>query len=128
PPGRPLRPGRDRRVPAAAGRRPGPALRPRQGRPGAGGGPFLGRGRRTDAGGLPGAAGGTGRMTRVAFLVNGGPDSAMGRRARDFADRLRDRYEIAIAYRSGRKVLSIARFAAFLARVRPRVCYVFDMG
>jgi glycosyltransferase involved in cell wall biosynthesis/SAM-dependent methyltransferase len=67
-------------------------------------------------------------MTKVAFLVNGGYESAMGQRARSFASHLANRYDIRIAYRSRRKLLSLARFAGFLIRNRPAVTYVFDMA
>jgi glycosyltransferase involved in cell wall biosynthesis len=66
-------------------------------------------------------------MTKVAFLVNGGYDSAMGQRARAFAARLAGRYDIHIAYRS-QKLLSIARFVRFLLKQRPALTYVFDMA
>jgi glycosyltransferase involved in cell wall biosynthesis len=67
------------------------------------------------------------RMSTVAFIVNGGYDSAMGYRARDLAARL-GRYDIRIAYRSPRKILSILSLFIFLARVRPVVTYVFDIS
>jgi glycosyltransferase involved in cell wall biosynthesis len=66
-------------------------------------------------------------MTTVAFIVNGGYDSAMGFRARDLAAHL-GRYDIRIAYRSPRKILSILSLFIFLARVRPAVSYVFDIS
>jgi glycosyltransferase involved in cell wall biosynthesis len=67
-------------------------------------------------------------MTRVAFLVNGGFDHAMGHRARAFAARLAGSYDVRVAYRSRRKVLGIASFFAFLLKVRPHVTYVLDMA
>jgi len=66
-------------------------------------------------------------MTSVAFIVNGGYDSAMGHRARDLAVRL-DQYDIRIAYRSPRKIVSILSFCFFLARLRPKLTYVFDIA
>jgi hypothetical protein len=67
-------------------------------------------------------------MTKVAFLVNGGPDSAMAQRARAFSERLANRYEIRTAFRSRHKLFSILRFSNFLFRNRPSVAYVFDMA
>lgn len=67
-------------------------------------------------------------MSTVAFIVNGGIHSAMGQRARSLAINLQDRYDVRIAYRSHRKVISILRFLVFLFQVRPRVSYVFDMS
>jgi glycosyltransferase involved in cell wall biosynthesis len=66
-------------------------------------------------------------MTTVAFIVNGGYDSAMGFRARDLAAQLAH-YDIRIAYRSPRKILSILSLFIFLTRVRPAVSYVFDIS
>ena len=68
------------------------------------------------------------RRPKVVFVVNGGPDSAMGVRARSFSERLCSDFQVEIAYRTTNKILSIARFFWFLARVRPAVCYVLDMG
>ena len=69
-------------------------------------------------------------MTRgiVAFIVNGGPPSAMGVRARSFAGRLSHQFDVRIIYRSGNKAYAILRIIAFLARLRPALCYVFDIG
>jgi glycosyltransferase involved in cell wall biosynthesis len=67
-------------------------------------------------------------MTTVAFVVNGDHRSAMGERARAFHSHLRDRYDIRVAYRSGRKVVSLVRFVLFLARAKPQIIYVFDMS
>jgi glycosyltransferase involved in cell wall biosynthesis len=67
-------------------------------------------------------------MTTVAFVVNGEPTSAMGRRARAFAERLGSRYDIHLFYRSQRKWRSLFVFTAQLLRLRPRICYVFDMA
>lgn len=67
-------------------------------------------------------------MINVAFIVNGDSDSAMGRRANAFAASLANRYNIRIAYRGSRKILSLIRFVFFLIRIRPRVCYVFDIA
>src|SRR5262245_39512489 len=67
-------------------------------------------------------------MTRVAFLVNGGVDHAMGRRARAFASRVAESCDVRVRYRSSGKVLGILSFLAFLLKVRPHVTYVFDMA
>jgi glycosyltransferase involved in cell wall biosynthesis len=67
-------------------------------------------------------------MTTVAFIVNGDQQSAMGQRANAFAGLLRNRYDIRIAYRLGRKFLSLLRFIIFLARTKPQLVYVFDMS
>ena len=65
---------------------------------------------------------------RVAFLVNGGPNSAMGDRARAFAQRLSDRFDIAITYRTSSRARSIGDFLSAVRRQRPRICYVFDLA
>jgi glycosyltransferase involved in cell wall biosynthesis len=67
-------------------------------------------------------------VTRVAFLVNGGFDHAMGHRARAFASRLGESCDVRVAYRSRRKVLGIVSLFAFLLKVRPHVTYVLDMA
>jgi glycosyltransferase involved in cell wall biosynthesis len=67
-------------------------------------------------------------MTTIAFIVNGDPASAMGRRASAFQKRLGERYDIRLAYRTRRKNLSLLRFIIFLMRARPKLCYVFDMS
>jgi glycosyltransferase involved in cell wall biosynthesis len=67
-------------------------------------------------------------MKRIAFLVNGEYESAMGHRARAFQTHLASRYDIRIAYRSRRKLFSILRFIAFLLWNRPMAAYVFDMA
>jgi hypothetical protein len=66
-------------------------------------------------------------LATVVFLVSGSHDSAMGFRARDLAIRL-PQYDVRIAYRSPRKIISILKFFVFLARVRPAVSYVFDIS
>jgi glycosyltransferase involved in cell wall biosynthesis len=67
-------------------------------------------------------------MRKIAFIVNGGVESAIGQRARAFAAHLADRYDIRIAYRSHNKLLSTVRFIGFLIRNRPALSYVFDMA
>jgi glycosyltransferase involved in cell wall biosynthesis len=64
----------------------------------------------------------------VVFLVNGDPTGAMGIRARSFQQRLEGEFRIEIAYRSADKLRAIWQMFRLLTRVRPRVCYVFDMG
>jgi len=64
----------------------------------------------------------------LVFLVNGDASGAMGIRARSFEQRLRDEFRIEIAYRAGNKVQAIGQMFCVLMRVRPTVCYVFDMG
>lgn len=64
----------------------------------------------------------------VAFLVNGTMASALGVRARAFADRLNDHYRVHLFYRSRRKIRSLLRFLVHLCRCRPRLVYVCDMG
>lgn len=66
-------------------------------------------------------------MSTVAFVVNGGYESAMGFRARDLASRL-TQYDIHIAYRSKRKILSILRIFSFLCCLRPQATYVLDIS
>jgi glycosyltransferase involved in cell wall biosynthesis len=64
----------------------------------------------------------------IAFLVNGEPAGAMGIRARSFEQWLRDEFDVQLAYRTTNKVRSIWQFLRFLMRIRPEVCYVFDMS
>jgi len=52
----------------------------------------------------------------------------MAYRARAFAQRLRERYEIQIAYREGNKIVAAFRFLSFLRRFGPDVTYVFDIS
>ncbi len=62
----------------------------------------------------------------IVFLVNGRPQDAMGIRARSFAERLP--FETHIVYRSPNKIYAILENLMNLARFRPALCYVFDMG
>ena len=64
----------------------------------------------------------------IVFLVNGPAGSAMGIRASSFAGCLADDFDIHLFYRSERKVQSIFDFLRQLTRVRPRLCYVFDIA
>jgi len=52
----------------------------------------------------------------------------MAYRARAFAERLCDRYDIKIGYREGNKIFALFRFWNFLRRLRPEVTYVFDIS
>ena len=65
---------------------------------------------------------------RVIFLVNGEYESAMGIRARSFADGLKEGFDIAIEYRAGGRIPSITTFVKRALRFRPHVTYVFDMA
>jgi glycosyltransferase involved in cell wall biosynthesis len=67
-------------------------------------------------------------VTKVAFVVNGGPESAMGVRAASFERHLRSEFSVRTAHRTAGKVASIARLFRFLIRERPAVVYVFDMA
>jgi glycosyltransferase involved in cell wall biosynthesis len=67
-------------------------------------------------------------MKRIAFIINGEPNSAMGYRARALAKPLHDRFDIQLAYRSGNRVAALLRFVKFLAGARPQLTYVFDMS
>jgi glycosyltransferase involved in cell wall biosynthesis len=64
----------------------------------------------------------------IAFLVNGGPDSAMGIRAGSFASRLADHFEISLIHRRGGKLAATRQMFCEIIRRRPQLCYVFDMA
>lgn len=64
----------------------------------------------------------------IVFLVNGEPGSAMGIRARSFAERLESGLRTHIAYRSTNRVYAAFRFFSLLLGRRPALCYVLDMG
>lgn len=65
---------------------------------------------------------------RVAFVVNGGPGSAMGERAAAFAYRLADRFDCRLVFRTDRGASALARMTRDLFAVRPVVCYVLDLA
>jgi glycosyltransferase involved in cell wall biosynthesis len=67
-------------------------------------------------------------MPAVAFIVNGGPDSAMGERARAFAERLAPEFSITLHYREGGRASAFRNHLVGLRRTRPRAIYVFDLG
>jgi glycosyltransferase involved in cell wall biosynthesis len=65
---------------------------------------------------------------RVAFVVNGGPDSAMGERARAFADRIAAEFDVRLVFRRGGKIGAVVRMVRELVALRPAACYVFDLA
>jgi glycosyltransferase involved in cell wall biosynthesis len=67
-------------------------------------------------------------LTSIAFIVNGGRESAIAHRARALAEHLRESYDISLAYREGNRTLALFRFLNFLRRTKPQVTYVFDMS
>jgi glycosyltransferase involved in cell wall biosynthesis len=68
------------------------------------------------------------RRPRVAFVVNGEPAGAMGRRAAAFAERLAGRYDLRLFHRTRSKLASLLRTVTELTSFGPQVCYVFDMA
>jgi glycosyltransferase involved in cell wall biosynthesis len=64
---------------------------------------------------------------RVAFVVNGGAGSAMGIRARSFAERLADRFDLHTLYRTGGRLGAARRFFSDLRATRPAAVYVLDV-
>jgi glycosyltransferase involved in cell wall biosynthesis len=64
----------------------------------------------------------------VAFIINGGPDSAMAERARAFATRLADRFDGRVIFRTGGKLTAAARMFRQLIALRPDACYVLDVA
>ena len=65
---------------------------------------------------------------RVAFVVNGGPGSAMGERAGAFASRLDGRFEVRQIYRQGGQAGAVRRMLQELVAFGPAACYVFDLA
>lgn len=65
---------------------------------------------------------------RAAFVVNASPDSAIGERARIFAERLDDRLTLRVVYRGGSRMVSALQMLAMLLKFRPDVVYVFDLA
>ncbi len=61
------------------------------------------------------------------MLVNGGPISAMGIRARSVAEHLAGRFEIELVYREGGRAAAAGRFLRALRASRPDVVYVLDV-
>src|ERR1017187_3133697 len=68
------------------------------------------------------------RFPNIVFLVNGDAGSAMGIRARSFAEGLGSDLPVNIVYRSPNKIYAIFRFFGRLLQLRPALCYVLDMG
>jgi glycosyltransferase involved in cell wall biosynthesis len=64
---------------------------------------------------------------RVAFLVNGGPGSAMALRAEALANRLAA-FDCGILYRTADKLTAVVRMSRGLTAARPDICYVLDCG
>lgn len=64
---------------------------------------------------------------RLAFLVNGPPESAMGERARAFAARLPG-FDCAVLHREGGRLGAAVRFLSALRRLRPQVAYAVDLA
>ena len=67
-------------------------------------------------------------LPHVAFIVNGGPTSAMAERAASFSNRLSNRFDCSQVFRTGGKLGAFKRMASAIATVRPDVCYVLDCG
>ena len=67
-------------------------------------------------------------LKRVAFIVNGGEQSAMGERAKSFRQLLAPKGEIDIYFSSRFRIVSFCRFLVGLVRTRPAIVYVFDMS
>ena len=65
---------------------------------------------------------------KTVFLVNGDCGSAMAERARSFASRLRDQFEIEICYRTAGRLRSMLAMLIKLIWTSPRSIYVFDMA
>ncbi|MDB5311171.1 MAG: glycosyl transferase group 1 [Gemmataceae bacterium] len=68
------------------------------------------------------------RRPRVAFVVNGGPGSALGERAEAFAARLAARFACRLVFRTGGKGQAVGRMLAEIAAAAPAVCYVLDLA
>ncbi len=65
---------------------------------------------------------------RVAFVVNGGPGSAMGERAAAFTSRLAGRFDCRFVFRPDRGVRSLGGMVRELFALRPVACYVLDLA
>jgi glycosyltransferase involved in cell wall biosynthesis len=68
------------------------------------------------------------RRPRVAFVVNGGRESAMAERARSFAVRLTARFDSRLVFRDGGRLRAIGRMVRAIAAARPDLCYVLDLA
>lgn len=67
-------------------------------------------------------------LPRVAFVVNGGPGSAMGERAVAFGTRLAHRFDCRYVSRTDRGPAALVRMVRELFTLRPDVCYVLDLA
>lgn len=67
-------------------------------------------------------------MSTVALVVNGGPESAMGLRARAFAERLAPSHDLRLGYRTGGRLAALAAFRRMLHDFRPEVTWVIDLA
>lgn len=65
------------------------------------------------------------RPLRVALVVNGGPDSAMGLRAAEVARRWHG-FDLHKIYREGGRMRSVGKILGQLLAFQPQVCCVFD--
>ncbi len=65
---------------------------------------------------------------RLAFLVSGPPESAMGERARAFASRLAADFECTLLFGQGGRLGSGLGFLRELRRLRPDVVYLVDLS
>lgn len=68
------------------------------------------------------------RKPRLAFVVNGGPQSAMAERATAFATRLTEDFETQIVLRLGGKLGAAGRMLRELRGFAPDLCYVLDLA
>jgi len=66
------------------------------------------------------------RPARVAVVVNGGVESALGARTRGLFGPLSLKYDVHYLYREAGKMMSAAAFLRSLTRLRPAVVYVLD--
>ncbi|WP_435022611.1 glycosyltransferase (plasmid) [Tundrisphaera sp. TA3] len=64
----------------------------------------------------------------VAFLVPGGPASAMAERAGAFADRLSGEIDPRLVFAEGRRASAALAMLRRLEGLRPRLCYVLDIA
>jgi len=67
-------------------------------------------------------------MAAIAFVVNGGHGSAVGERARAFAQRLAPEFVISLHYREGNRATAFRRYLVGLREMRPQAIYTFDLG
>jgi len=70
----------------------------------------------------------SGTRSRVAFLVNGRTELPVVPRAKVFAERLGDHFDIVIGYRDQLRLKAIKSFVNFLGFARPDATYVIDMA